>query len=386
MSKNILTTIFLFCLAAPAIAQVNGGQRAMEYLRLPNGPHVSALGGIAVANPDKDIAFTLQNPSLMRPGLHNNLGLNYNFFYSGISHANLQYGYHVPEVNTSFVLGVQYLDYGGFTQTDNLGNQMGDFQANDYAITLGASRQYRQKWRYGAALKFAHSSLYDKSASAALADVGVTYMDTASLITIGAVAKNMGVMMKKYNNANPAEPLPFDLQIGISKRFKYVPLRLMATLHHLYEWDIRYDNPADQQNNNLFGNEDSTAKQKTYFTDKLFRHFIFGAEILIGKRILVSASYNHLRRSELVIQDKTGLAGFAFGVGLELNKFQVHYAQSYYHIAGPYNEIGINFSLNKLFGIGKFGDKIHWEATYPDWEFYTTPVSAAPPDVDAAGS
>lgn len=383
MLKNILNTIALVWLAIPAIAQVNGGQRAMEYLRLPNGPHVSALGGISVANPDKDIAFTLQNPSLMRPGLHNNLGLNYNFFYSGISHANLQYGYHVPEVNTSFVLGVQYLDYGSFTQTDNLGNQMGDFKANDYAITLGASRQYREKWRYGAALKFAQSSLYDKSASATLADVGITYMDTASLITIGAVAKNMGVMLKKYNNNNPAEPLPFDLQIGISKRFKYVPLRLMATLHHLYEWDIRYDNPDDQQNNNLFGNEDSTAKEKTYFTDKLFRHFIFGAEILIGKRILVSASYNHLRRSELLIQDKTGLAGFAFGVGIELNKFQIHYAQSYYHIAGPYNELGINFSLNKLFGLGKFGNKVHWEATYPDWEFYTTPVSPAAVDVDA---
>lgn len=384
MPKRILTSIYLFLFAmAPAIAQVTGGQRAMEYLRLPNSPHISALGGINVSNADKDIAFALQNPALMRPGLHNNLGLNYNFYYSGISLANMQYGYHVPEVNTSFVLGVQYLNYGDFTQTDNLGNQMGDFKANDYTITLGASRQYLEKWRYGAALKYTASSLYDKNAAAIVGDVGISFMDTASLITIGATAKNMGVMINKYNPNNPAEPLPFDLQIGITKRFKYVPLRLMATIHHLYEWDIRYDDPADVQENNLFGNEDTAAKPKTYFTDKLFRHFIFGAEILIGKRLLVSASYNHLHRSELVIQDRTGLAGFAFGLGLDLNKFQVHFAQSYYHIAGPYNEIGLNMSLNKLFGIGKMGDKIHWGATYPDWEFYTTPSSADQVDVDA---
>lgn len=384
MLKKILIHTCLFCCTAiPVFAQVTGGQRAMEYLRLPNSPHISALGGINVANPDKDIAFALQNPSLMREGLHNTLGLNYNFYNSGVSVANLQYGYHVPDVNTSFVLGVQYLNYGTMVRTDNLGNELGDFAANDYTITIGGSRKYKEKWRYGAALKYTQSTLYDKNAYAALADVGVTYMDTASLITIGATAKNMGFMLKRYNTNNPAEPMPFDLQIGITKRFKYVPLRLMTTLHHLYEWDIRYDNPADQQNNNVFGNTDSTEKQKSYFADKLFRHFIFGAEIIVGKRILVSASYNHLRRSELVIQDKTGMAGFAFGLGIDLNKFQVHYAQSYYHIAGAYHEIGLNMALNKLFGIGKLGDKINWGDTYPDWEFYTIPATSSQVDVDA---
>lgn len=376
MRNRILTLLSLLCLYSTfANAQVTGGQRAFEFLRLPKAPHVSALGGINVANPDRDISFALQNPSLMRPGLHNTLGLNYNAYYSGISSANLQYGYHVPEIETSFALGVQSLDYGNFAWTDNLGNNLGDFQARDYAITLAASRQYLKKWRYGAAIKWAQSTYSDRSASAVLADIGVTYIDTATLWTIGIVANNIGFMVDKYNPSNPTEPMPFDLQIGITKRLKYVPLRLMATIHHLYEWDIRYDNPADQQNNNLFGNNDTTQANKSYFTDKLFRHFIFGAELLLGKRITVSAAYNHLRRKELLIQEKTGLAGFSFGVGVNLNKFQVHYAYSQYHIAGGYNEFGLNISLNKLFGLGNFGDKINWNATYPDWEMETIPAS-----------
>lgn len=382
MRKSYLFGLLaLLLISAAASAQVNGGTRALEFLRLSNAPHVSALGGISVANPDQDISFVMQNPSLMRPGLHNNLGLNYNFFYGGIKTSNLQYGYHVPEIQTSFALGVQYLSYGDFVHTDPVGNQLGDFKANDFAVTLAASRQYLTRWRYGAALKFANSSLYDKTASALLMDVGITYMDTASLWTVGVVAKNMGVMVNKYNPDNEAEPLPFDLQIGISKRLKYVPLRLMATVHHLYKWDIRYDDPNEQNNNNLFSGEDSTTADKSYFADKLFRHFIFGAELMVGKRILVSASYNHMRRKELVIQDKTGLAGFAFGVGVNLNKIQVRYAHSIYHIAGGYNEIGLNFSLNKLMGIGKFGDKINWNATYPDWEF-----AAIPPSLEPAGA
>ncbi|PQJ11593.1 hypothetical protein CJD36_007295 [Flavipsychrobacter stenotrophus] len=350
-----------------ATAQVVGGQSSFEYLNLSNSPHVSALGGISVANPENDISLALQNPAMMRPGLHNQLGLNYNSFYGDIKVMNLQYGYYAPKTQTSFFGGVQYLNYGAFSNTDDLGNVYGDFHAVDYSITLGASRSYLQHWRYGAAVKYASSALYDAKASAVLMDVGINYYDTASLVDFGIVAKNMGGTIKKYNPNNPAEPLPFDLQLGISKRFKHLPLRVYTTLHHLYEWDVQYNNPSDNVGTGLLGSND-TASSKGSFGEKLFRHFIFGAELSLGKRLMVTVSYNDLRRREMVIKTKTGSAGFAFGVALNLNKFQVHYGRSYYHIAGAYNEIGINFALNKLMGLGKTGEKIKWNAEYPDWE------------------
>lgn len=350
-----------------AHAQVTGGQYALPFLRLPNSPHVSALGGINVANPETDIAFAFQNPSLMRPGLHNQLGLSYNSYYADIKIMNLNYGYHVAKINTSFAFGIQYLNYGSFEQTDNIGNQYGNFKASDYAFTLAASRSYKEGWRYGAALKWAHSSLYDKTASALLADVGVSYNDTAQLITVGVVAKNIGFMLQRYNPGNSAEPLPFDLQIGLSKKFKHLPLRIMVTAHHLYEWDVRYNNPDDVEATSLFGPQDSTTDSKSYFADKLFRHLIFAGELTLGKRLAINVGYNHLRRGELSIKDKPALAGFSFGASIYLNKFQVHYARSYYHVAGAYNEIGLNFAMNKLFNVGKTGDKINWNADYDDW-------------------
>lgn len=360
--------LVLLAAATRLNAQVTGGQFAMEFLRLPQSPHISALGGINVSNPGNDISMAMQNPALMRPGLHNELSLNYNAYYAGISVANLAYGYHMQKINTSFALGVQYLNYGSFRQTDNIGNEYGDIRASEYAITLGASRSYGERWRYGANLKVAHSSMFDYRAAALLADVGIVYVDTANLLTIGVTAKNMGVMLKKYNPSQGSEPLPFDLQLGISKRFAHLPLRIFTTIHHLYEWDIRYNNPADIETGSVFGSADTTGSSKGKFADKLFRHFIFGGELLLGKRITATVAYNHLRRGELAITDKKGVAGFSFGATINLNKFQIHYARSYYHIAGPYNEFGLNMSLGKIIGLGKSAEKINWNTSYVDWD------------------
>jgi hypothetical protein len=41
----------------------------------------------------------------------------------------------------------------------------------------------------------------------------------------------------------------------------------------------------------------------------------------------------------------------------------VHYARSFYSIAGAYNELGINIALNKFVSGGQT-----WKAEYPNWE------------------
>lgn len=356
--------IFTFSAVFQANAQVTGGQAAFEYLRMSNSPHVSALGGFVPASPDKDVSFTLQNPSLLNPSYHNQLAVSYNMYYAGISIANLQYAYHVAPLNTDFGFGVQYLNYGSFQNTDIQGNNLGDIGAADYSINLTASRKYLERWRYGATLKWAQSSLGDRSAIAVLADVGIVYEDTANLWTVGAVAKNIGFMVKQYNPQNPAEPLPFDLQIGVTKQLRNLPLRIYVVGHHLYEWNVRYNNPADKVNNSLIQQDADTATNKKYIADKIFRHLNFGAELLLGKRITVSAAYNHIRRSELGAGDAKGMAGFSFGAGINLNKLQVRYARSYYASAGAYNEFGFSFQLNKFFGIGKKTEAWGWNKTY----------------------
>src|ERR1043165_2425385 len=117
--RSGLCAIYIL-LASMAGAQVTGGQHAFEFLNLPQSPHISSLGGANVCNPSWDVSLALQNPAQMRPVLHNQLSLSYNSYYAGISVANLGYGYYVKNLQTSFILGIKYINYGDFEGFDNV--------------------------------------------------------------------------------------------------------------------------------------------------------------------------------------------------------------------------------------------------------------------------
>lgn len=361
--KNLFSALLVF-LSFPLLAQVVGGENSFEFLRLSQSPHISALGGVSIINPSADASMVNANPALLRPEFHTTLSINYNYYYSKTRVTNLNYAYHSKKLNTTFGMGLSYLDYGSFTITDQIGYGQGSFRAADYSVQFTASRNYLEKWRYGASLKYARSSLLDKKATALLADIGVVYADTNSQWYVGAGIKNAGVTLKNYN-PDIKQSLPLDFQIGVAKKFKKAPFSLMVLAHRLQRWNIRYDNPADRVDNQLlFDNTSADTREKNYFADKLFRHFVFAMDVNLGKRIEISAGYNHLRRSELSLNEKKGMSGFSFGAGLYLNKFIFHYAQSHYHLAGAYHELGIALRLNQLFGLGATGDKINWSEKF----------------------
>lgn len=366
MNKNIIAIagLAILSMVKPVFAQVTGGQHAFSFLELSQSPHIAALGGIIPAGSFEDVSLLSQSPALLNPKMHNRLSLNFNSYYADIGVANLQYAYHVPKLNTDFGLGIQYVNYGKFDATDIYGNLLGDVRAIDHSISLNASRTYLDNWRYGAALKFAHSTLADKKAIAGFVDVGVTYEDTAGLWSLGIVAKNMGVTLKKYDKNIANEPLPFDLQIGFSKGLKNLPFRIYFIGHHLYQWDIRYNDPAEKKNSNIFIDPNVQEKEKSHFADKLFRHINIGGELTIAKRLTISIGYNHLHRSELGIYQQQGMAGFSFGGAVNLNKFHVYYARSYHSTAGAFNQFGMEMRLNKLFGIGSKTKPWGWDKDY----------------------
>lgn len=359
-----LFTLLLSLSVSIIKAQVVGGEHVFEFLRISNSPHMTALGGASVVNPTPDLMMSRANPALLRPEFHSQLGLTYNAYYAGAKMSQFLYAFHFDKINTDWSFGIQSINYGKFNRTDLLGNSQGDFQASDLLIHTTFARQYLQRWRYGATIKYAVSQLIDKRSSALLVDLGLVYADTANGWYLGSVFKNAGVHLKHFDPSKPS-PLPYDLQIGMVKRFKKAPFSLSALAYHLYKWDIRYDNPLDRVSNNLFA-EENTNDNSSYFADKLFRHFVFALDMRIGKRIELSAGYNHLRRSELALQEQKGMSGFSLGVGLYLNKYNIHFARSYYHITGPVNEIGLTLNTGQLFGIGvgKGDTKINWSEKY----------------------
>jgi hypothetical protein len=356
MAKQfILFSFFIVFLFKNLNAQTLGGSNAYNFLRFPASPQLAALGGINVAHQSKDVTLAFQNPGQLDSSMHSFMSANFNSLYDGVKNYHWMMAYHHPKLKTNFAASVFYFNYGNIVQTDASGNILGNLRPTDFTVQISASRKYLERWNYGLSVKFLSSNYGVFRSIAIAADVGIVYKDQENLLQMGLVAMNMGGQLKRYNEA-VAEELPFDVVFGIYKQLEKAPIRFSLTAHHLHRFDILY-------NDTLFNNENGfrNPSSKKFTFDKLFQHFVFSTQFLIGQRVEVTAGYNFLRRSELRITNvPNGLTGFSLGVGAILPKLQLRYARTYFQNNTAYNQIGLNLPLNQYFGLGKWGEKIGW--------------------------
>jgi hypothetical protein len=354
--RNVLLIAVILQIIYPGQAQTLGGNTVYNFLKLSNTPQLTGLGGINISNQTDDIGLAFNNPALLRASMHTQANLVFNSFYAGIKNYHLVAGFHNEPLQTNFAVGVNYFSYGSIPETDIAGNVLGDFRPVDYVVQVSADRQYQERWHYGAAVKFIHSGYGNYRSSGIAMDIGVTYTDTANLLQASLLVKNMGAQIKTYNGTEQGD-LPFDLQLGITKRLAHAPLQFSFTAYQLQSFNTRYDDT-------LFNNEngfDQNSKGKKFIFDKIFRHIIVAAQLFISDKVEISAGYNHLRRKELNIGNAgNGLNGFSLGVGVLFKKIQIRYARSYYQNNSSYHQFGLNIRLNDYFGLGKFGNRIGW--------------------------
>lgn len=350
----MLKRVYLFFFTATFIlplsalkAQTIGGNSTFNFLKLSNAPQVSALGGINISNQNKDASPAFNNPALLRDSMHTQLTAVFNSFFAGIGNYHVYYVHHSEKVNTNFAAGVNFFNYGKTTQTDAAGNMLGNFRPVDYVVQLSAAQHFKEQWHYGITLKYISSSYAQYKSNGIAADFGVTYTDEKNLLQIGFTAKNMGTQINAYGLQK--EDLPFDVQLGISKRLEKIPLQFSITAHHLHQFDIRYADTSFDTNPLV---ENNTHKKFT--ADKILRHLVFATQFYIGDKIELSLGYNHLRRSELKISTAgNGLNGLSAGLGVLFNKIQLRYARAYYQNTSAYNQLGISIKMNEYFNFSK---------------------------------
>lgn len=351
---RLIVSILLVVIVKQGDCQALGGNSVFNFLRLPNTPQLTALGGVNISVQSNDVGMAFNNPALLTAKMHTQMNAVFNSFYAGIKSYHLSFAYRHEKLKTNFAWGLQYFDYGNIRETDAAGNTLGNLQPKDWAMQVSASRSYLQKWNYGVSFKFINSDYGLYRSNGMAMDAGLVYNDTSNLFSAAVVSKNIGFQLKKYTGT-AAEELPFDLQMGITKGLKSAPLSFSLTVQRLHQFDIRYNDTA-------FSSENGISNSNKKFTfNNIFRHFVLAAEVRPIPVIQLSVGYNHLRRQELNIGSTgNGLNGFSIGVGLILNKIQVRYARSHYQNNTGYNQLGLNLKLNEYFGLGKFGEKIGW--------------------------
>lgn len=340
---EILTIIFCFIFLL-GTTQTIGGSSAYNFLKLSATPLLTAAGGVNTSYKTNEAGMAANNPALLNSDLHTQLALAFNSFLAGIKAYSLTGAYQYEKWNTTFGSQIYFVDYGTIPFTDAAGNVNGNFHPVDYVVQVSAARQYLERWNYGASLKFINSNYQLYKSSAIAVDFGVLYSDTSNNIFASLLAKNMGLQLTTY--AGESEDLPFDLQIGVTKRLAKAPLGFSVTAQHLHQFNTVYDDENFNAENNLPSNDN--------FFNRVFNHFVFAGHIYVGNHLEATLGYNHLRRQDLNIGSSgNGLNGFSMGVRIKFSKLQVLYARSNYQQNVAYNQFGLTMALNEFSALGK---------------------------------
>ena len=343
--KALILVISILTFQLTSFAQI-GGQHVYSFLNLPNSARVQALGGDAIAFRDDDVNMAYQNPGLINPLMNKQLSLTYVNYFAGINFGNVAYAFNVGKVGTA-AASLQYVNYGDFERADATGMVTGNFTAGEYCLTTGFARKIDSVFSVGINLKTIYSAFDTYSSFGMAVDFGVSYKSPDELFEASLVLKNFGRQFTTYSEGN-RESLPTELQVGLSKKLRHVPLRFSFVAHNLQQFDLSYQDPLrpEQSIDPLTGD---TIINKIGFGNKVMRHAILGAEFNITKALAFRLGYNYQRRQEMKVDTRLGTVGISWGLGVKIYKFSLAYARSAYHLAGSPNQFTLTARLSEFY-------------------------------------
>ena len=292
-------------------------QTEYNFLRLPVSAHAAALGGDNITIIEDDPALMFSNPALASSVSDKTIGLSYMNYMSGANYMGASYTKALGEKGT-IAGGVQYMNYGKMKEYDQNNTQIGTFNASEIAIEGIFSYELAHNLVGGITAKFINSYIGNYSSMAVGVDLGLNWFEPDYQWSVSVVAKNLGGQIKAYEE-NYGK-MPMDVQVGVSKTFAALPVRLSATLGDLTHYDYRFIN-----------------------------HLNLGADILLSDNIWVGGGYNFRRADEMTIgtnEDSSAHgAGFSVGGGINLERFKLNLAYGKYHAASSSVLVNLAYSF-----------------------------------------
>jgi hypothetical protein len=292
-------------------------QTEYNFLRLPVSAHAAALGGDNITIIEDDPALMFSNPALASSVSDKTIGLSYMNYMSGANYMGASYTKALGEKGT-IAGGVQYMNYGKMKEYDQNNTQIGTFNASEIAIEGIFSYELAHNLVGGITAKFINSYIGNYSSMAVGVDLGLNWFEPDYQWSVSVVAKNLGGQIKAYEE-NYGK-MPMDVQVGVSKTFAALPVRLSATLVDLTHYDYRFIN-----------------------------HLNLGADILLSDNIWVGGGYNFRRADEMTIgtnEDSSAHgAGFSVGGGINLERFKLNLAYGKYHAASSSVLVNLAYSF-----------------------------------------
>ena len=309
--------VFLMMLGTLLVHAQSESQTEYNFLRLPVSAHAAALGGDNITVIEDDEALIFHNPALLASVNDKTINLNYMNYMSGANMASASFNRIVRE-RASWAVSAQYVDYGKIKEVDENNVQTGEFSAKDLSLAGYFSYMLTNRLTGGISARLITSYLGDYNSIGFGVDLGLNYYDADREWSLGVVLKNLGGQLKAYHDS--FERMPFDIQMGVTKRFTGTPFRLHATLVDLNHLDYKFLN-----------------------------HFVVGADVLLTESFWIGGGYNFRRADEMKITSANGGsshgAGLSFGAGLNLECFKLNLAYGKYHVSSSSLVLSVAYGL-----------------------------------------
>jgi hypothetical protein len=339
--------LILICLsllfAEIFFAQMGGGN-SFQNLNLPYNARTAALGNDFISVKDQDLNLGIQNPSLYNKLMDKKFSYNHVIMASGINYGMLNYAR--ANDTTAYAIHLRYLNYGKMDRLDEAGTNLGKFNAGDFILGAGYAKLINPYSSIGTNVNVIYSQLDSYYSIGLSVDFAANYQFKKSATFITVVAKNIGYQFKPYIKGS-RDVLPIEAQAAISHKLKHAPFRISLLAHHLNKFDLTYNDPSlKPEIDPLTG--DTTAIKRAGLTEKIFRHFTYQIEVILGKNLHLRSAFDYHRRQELKVAERPGIAGFSFGIGMYFKRFSLDYGLIAYSAAGYANFISINLNLDKF--------------------------------------
>ena len=216
-------------LAAPISSYAvndNAGTSAFPFLKINVGARPVSMGG-AFTGLANDATALYYNPA----GIASMEDGGYIFGYHNYF-VDLQSGFVgiIRPVGFDKTLAgyVNYLNYGDMTETDRLGEVVGEFGGGNAVFGLTFAMQHTRQFQFGATAKFIYEKVHDYSATGMAFDVGVRYASDRERYTAGVMIQNLGFQFSGLGEEK--DRLPMALRIGGSANFRDFPMLFVSDL------------------------------------------------------------------------------------------------------------------------------------------------------------
>lgn len=313
----LLSVPALLALPLAASAQTVG---MYSVLRADTSPRAAALAGAADAIPSDDPGVLFANPALLDGSQAGALALTYVNHVGDVSSGSLAYARRVAGFDAA--VGVRYHGFGTLRGADNAGVETGDFGAGVLALSAGTSYPLSERLRVGGTVTVATSYIDDARGTALSADLGAALRLPGEL-TVSANARHVGTAVARLGSETDA--LPLDLRVGVSKRLRYLPLRLTAVGHTLQKPG------AGLEGRSTF--------------EQVLGHLSIGGELLLGRAVQIRAGFAPRTNQELSTAERLDLAGAGVGVGLRVRQFAFDYGLVSWSGNGALHHVGVRARL-----------------------------------------